>query len=174
MIYEFFYITSCWVPLSNILNSHNLDFNFKKQRFFPQLENFFLKKTVFNASLGIISKFFSKSKKFLRSKNSYIFLATYFRRFLTYLNISNLYLFIRKIPKYLKDILRVLLSKANVLYKNPFKHEVINEKKKSVIFNLSYIYFYNNKPHGVIRRKKRGRLKRKIMKRIILLNSLID
>merc|ERR1712196_326392 len=92
--------------------------------------------TIFNTSLGITSKYFSKSKKFLKSKSSYLFSASYIRRFLTYLRIEDLTLLIRKIPIYLKDIIRIILSPTNVLYKNPFLGGIVNEKKLRINFTF--------------------------------------
>jgi len=43
-----------------------------------------------------------------------------------------------------------------------------------VDLKFSYIYFFNNKPYGVLKRKKKGRLKRKITKKLTLLNSILD
>jgi len=156
------------------MSLHTLDLNYAKKRFFPQLKNTFSQQTLFNNSLGITSKRFSKSKKFLKSKTSYMFSASYIRRLLTYLNIKDMYLVIRKIPTFLKDIIRVILSPTNVLYKNPYLNEVVNEKQLNIQFSFSYVFFFNNKPYGVVKKKKRGRLKRKIMKRVILLNNIID
>ena len=80
-----------------------------------------------------------------------------------------------KIPKYFKDILRVITTNTNVLYRNPFNTEVlINEKSSPINIEFLYIYFFNNKPYGVVKRKKKGRLKRKISKKVVLLNNILD
>lgn len=130
---------------------------------------------MFNNSLGIISKYFSLRKSYLRGKSSYLLSATYLRRLLVNINIRKLRLEITKVPKYLKDILRVLLASANVFYKNPFNTNIIiNEKVTRTNFIFPYVFFINNKSWGIIKRKKRGRLKRKISKKIILLNSILD
>lgn len=160
------------------VNIHVLDLNFAKKRFFPQLKNINSlnnnQETIFNNSLGITSKHFSKSKKFLKSKASYMFSASYIRRFLTYLRVEDLSLLVRKIPVYLKDIIRVILSPTNVLYKNPFLDQIVNEKKSHIKFTFAYVNFHNNKPYGIIKRKKKGRLKRKISKRVIMVNNILD
>lgn len=160
------------------INIHILDLNFARRRFFPQLKNINdlnnNQETIFNNSLGITSKYFSKSRKFLKSKASYLFSASYIRRFLTYLGLEDLTLLVRKIPVYLKDIIRVILSPTNVLYKNPFLGGIVNEKRMRIKFTFAYIHFNNNKPYGLVKRKKKGRLKRKISKRVIMVNNILD
>ena len=161
--------------MESSIDAYTLNLNFKKNRFFPQLKDTFFKKTIFNNSLGIISKYFSLRKSFLRSKSSYLLTATYLRRLLVNINILKLRLEITKVPKYLKDIFRVLLASANVFYKNPLNNShIVNEKVSPINFSFPYVFFTNNKSWGVIKRKKRGRLKRKISKKVILLNNILD
>merc|ERR1711934_861043 len=153
LFYEIIFFQSLSTNKQPYIGIHTLDLNFAKRRFFPQLKNMSMssnnQQTLFNNSLGITSKYFSKSKKFLRSKASYIFSASYVRRFLMYLGINDLCLLIRKLPMYLKDIIRVILSPTNVLYKNPFLDEIVNEKKLRIKFSFAYVYFFNNKPYGL-------------------------
>merc|ERR1712196_586129 len=111
LFYEMIFFQTLVTNQQLYIGLHTLDLNFAKRRFFPQLKNLNLpdsnnQQTLFNSSLGITSKYFSKSKKFLRSKTSYLFSASYIRRFLTYLGISDLCLLIRKLPLFLKDIIK--------------------------------------------------------------------
>jgi len=167
-----------WVKLVNELNNpldYTLNLNFKRNRFFPQFKDTIFKKTIFNNSLGTISKYFSRRKSYLRGKSSYLLSAAYIRRILTSLGVNYLYLEITKIPKYLKDIIRVVTANTNVLYKNPFNpKDIVNEKVNPVELKFKYVFFFNNKPYSVVKIKKKGRLKRKISKKITLLNNILD
>ena len=175
LFFFFLFLSNKKHPQLDRIDAYVLNLNFKKNRFFPQLKDTFFKKTVFNNSLGIISKYFSLRKSYLRGKSSYLLTAAYLRRLLLNINILKLRLEITKVPKYLKDIIRVLLTSANVFYKNPFNNSIIvNERATPTSFIFSYVFFTNNKSWGVIKRKKRGRLKRKISKKIILLNNVLD
>lgn len=175
LFFFFLFLSSKTASQSGRIDAYILNLNFKKNRFFPQLKDTFFKKTVFNNSLGIISKYFSLRKSYLRGKSSYLLTAAYLRRLLLNINILKLRLEITKVPKYLKDIIRVLLTSANVFYRNPFNNNIIvNERARPTSFIFSYVFFTNNKSWGVIKRKKRGRLKRKISKKIILLNNVLD
>merc|ERR1712224_424949 len=108
--------------------NYAIHLNFKNKRFFPQICDILTGKTIINNSLGIISKYFSSSKSYLRSKSFFLLSSTYLRRLIIHLVIQNARLLIKKIPMFLKDILRVLFNTSNKLYKNPLNNkQLINE-----------------------------------------------
>jgi len=160
--------------ITQSFNIYHMFLNFKKNRFFPYFYKGGNKDTIFNNSLGILSKKFSHKKSFLKSKNAYLFSSSYIRRMLIYISTTKLNLNIRKTPKYLKEILRVLTSDSNVIYNHPFHKSVVNEKEKPLTIKFLYINFTNNKSLGPVKKKKKGRLKRKISKKIILYNNVLD
>ena len=160
--------------ITQSFNIYHMFLNFKKNRFFPYFYKGKGKDTIFNNSLGILSKKFSHKKSFLKSKNAYLFSSSYIRRMLIYISTTKLNLNIRKTPKYLKEILRVLTSDSNVIYNHPFHKSVVNEKEKSLTIKFLYINFTNNKSLGPVKKNKKGRLKRKISKKIILYNNVLD
>lgn len=152
-----------------------LNLNFKRNRFFPQLKENYTQQTIVNNSLGIVSKHFSRKKSYLRSKAAYLLSAVYVRRLLTSLNMLYLRLEITKTPKYIGEVLSLITTNSNVLYNNPFKiNSIVNEKSKSIDIKFSYVFFFNNKPYSVVKVKKKGRLKRKISKKVRLLNNILD
>ena len=154
-----------------------LELIFMRNRFFPQLFTTLTGKTIFNVTLGIISNYFSKKKNFLRSKASYLMLATYIRRVLVGMSLLNLNLSIRGVPIHLNSILKHILSSSNVIYKNPFKDTAfVNEIEGSQSFTVhfSYVMFTSSKGFGLMKSKKKGRLKRKIAKRVISNNNILD
>ena len=150
--------------------------NFKNRRFFPLMNDISTNKTIYNNSLGIIAKYFSNSKSYLRSKSSFILSSSYLRRLVTHLLIKDLRLLIKKTPLFLRDILNTLFQASNKLYKNPFNDkQLVNEKDMAGIFpRINYVMFVNNRGFGNPKNKKKGRLKRKISKRVFLLNSIVD
>ena len=170
-------IYKLYIKNANLYIDNNiffLDLNFKKLKFFPQMKEIKTSKTILNNSLGIISKYFSKRKNYLRSKSSFLLSASYVRKMLIYTNISKLRLNIFRVPIYIKDIMRVITSKSNSLYKHPFTKALVNEKASKFEIHFEYISFINNKSHGEKKSKKKGRLKRKISKKISLLNNILD
>ena len=101
--------------------------------------------------------------------------SSYLRRLLLYISVLRMQMTVIKTPKYLKDILSVLTSNSNSLYKNPFaNNELVNEKELNPRIYFEYLVFLNNKALGPIKKKKRGRLKRKISKKIVAYNNILD
>ena len=170
-------VYNLYIKNANLYIDNNiffLDLNFKKFKFFPQIKEIKNNKTILNNSLGIISKYFSKKKNYLRSKSSFLLSASYIRKMLIYTSITKLRLNIFRIPIYIKDIMRVITSKSNSLYKHPFTKALVNEKASKFEIHFWYISFINNKSHVKKKFKKKGRLKRKISKKISLLNNILD
>ena len=82
---------------------------------------------------------------------------------------------ILKTPKFLKDIINTLTTNSNSLYKNPFTpSKLVNEKEQNPVIYFEYVVFINNKALGPLKKKKKGRLKRKISKKIIAYNNILD
>ena len=151
-----------------------LNLNFPRNRFFPNFKT--LKgETYMFLSLGMFSKFFIKNKSFMKTKQMYLVLASFLRKVLLFSSIKFLYLLITNIPVYLKEIMSTLNNSVINYYKNPFNENVIiNEKEIINPFKFSFFMFFKNKPYGKVKIKKRGRLKRKITKRLIQTNRVLD
>jgi hypothetical protein len=82
---------------------------------------------------------------------------------------------ITKTPAYLKEIMDSINSPVIATYANPFNAEItINEKTTVNPFKFSFFMFLNNKPYGKVKVKKKGRLKRKITKRLTKMNKVLD
>ncbi len=150
-----------------------LALNFKRRRFFPTIRTLKGENYIF-LSLGMLSKFFNKNKSFLKTKTMYLLLMSFFRKILLFSSLTSLILTISKTPVYLKEMLTTLNSPVTKIYKHPFDDIDINEKVLINPFKFSFILFFNNKPFGQLKRKKKGRLKRKISKKLTLINKLMD
>jgi len=150
-----------------------LSFNFTRNKFFPVLRT--LKgETYFFLSLGLLSKFLLKGKAFTKSKQVYILLASFLRKILLFSSFKYLFLFINKTPIYFKELMSTINDPVVNIYKHPFSNVNFNEKVNTNPFSFPYIIFTNNKPYGNFKMKKKGRLKRKISRRVTLLNRVLD
>ena len=150
-----------------------LSFNFSRNRFFPALRT--LKgETYLSLSLGLFMKFFSKSKSFMKSKSMYLILASFLRKALLFSSFTTLYFIISKTPVYLKEMMSTLNDPVVSIYRNPFSNDLVDEKTFQTPFRFSMFLFLNNKAYGKIKVRKRGRLKRKITKRLVSLNRITD
>jgi hypothetical protein len=102
--------------------------NFKRLRFFPGFKTTSGIDFV-HLSLGLLSSFFRKGKFFIKSKISYLALASFFRKLLIFSNIKNFFLQINRTPKYFMEILNTLLEPVISSYKNPFNlSTIVNEQ----------------------------------------------
>jgi len=153
-----------------------LTLNFRRIRFFPFLKREGKTPVFFNSSLGMLSNFFSKSKSFLRQKASYLLSAAFLRKVMLYLGLKQLTLVIRGIPLYLQEILSTILTPGKRTYDHPLRssQQVVDENTRPHRFGFEYVIFTSLKPHSIMKKKKKGRLKRKIAKKIVLLNNILD
>ena len=159
-----------------IREQYYLNLNFKRIRFFPFLQKNGKSQVFFNNSLGMVSKFFSKTKAFLRQKTSYLLSASFLRKVMIYTGLGRLVLRIKGVPLFLRDIISTILNAGQKNYDHPFKTPTysVDENVLHRGFHFKYVLFTNLKPHSMMKRKKKGRLKRKIAKKVVLLNNILD
>jgi hypothetical protein len=150
-----------------------LALNFTRNRFFPTLRTV-LGETYFFLSLGLLSKFLLKGKSFTKSKTVFLLLASFLRKVLLFSSFKNLYLFINKTPLYFKEIMSTINNSVINIYKNPFSDTLVSEKESPNPFVFPVIVFTNNKPYGFMKVKQKGRLKRKISRRLTMINKVLD
>lgn len=150
-----------------------LALNFTRGKFFPTLRTI-EGESYFFLSLGILAKFLQKGKAFTKSKTVYLLLASFLRKVLLFSSFKNIYLFINKTPLYFKEIMSTISDPVISIYKNPFSSQLINEKDINNPFSFPLIIFTNNKSYGFMKVKQKGRLKRKIARRLTLINKVLD
>ena len=150
-----------------------LALNFTRNRFFPTLRTV-EGETYFSLSLGLLSKFLLKGKSFTKSKTVFILLASFLRKVLLFSSFKNLYLFVNKTPLYFKEIMSTINDSVINIYKNPFSNSLVTEKDLPNPFVFPVIVFTNNKPYGFMKSKQKGRLKRKISRRLTMINRVLD
>ena len=147
--------------------------NFKRFRFFPSIHNF-KNFTFINLSLGLFSSFFNKGKYFFKNKIFYLLLINFLKKILIFSFFKKIIIFLKKIPKYLKDIINILVTPNISSYDNPFslkKTQSTNTLNKILIVKILFIF---NKSYSSLKIKKRGRVKRKIFKKINIINNITD
>nr|QPL15918.1 hypothetical protein [Strombidium sp.] len=163
---------------ANLLFKHTrkiLQLNFLRYRFFPKIYDYLTNYQYINLSLGMMSWRYKNKKSFKKNKLVYLLLANFLRKILLYSGIKSYILVIKKIPVYYKEIINSLLNPVIAPYEHPFEiGNILEEKNIKNPFWFSYILFYNNKPYGKLKLKKKGRLKRKISKKITMINRIVD
>jgi hypothetical protein len=124
-------------------------------------------------SLGLLSFNNSKIKK--QAKISYLRLIDLIRCAILSLKQLNFSINIKGVPKFLKDILRELFKKSNKLIVSPFNDVPLNysvaSEDKIVCAEVNFVKSYG---YSSVKIKKLGKVKRKIKKRILAVNNVID
>jgi hypothetical protein len=153
---------------------YKIFFNFKSGRFFVSILN--SKGRLYSSlSVGLFLKFFENKKSLKKKKILKLLLAKYVRKLLIISNIRNIYLYIRKTPTHLYEICNLLTSPLPKPFFNPIKGHPVNE---SIIshhnLNIRYIFFTKIKSYTSMKVARKGRLKRKIQRRILKSNKITD
>jgi hypothetical protein len=159
-------------------NVQTTDFvlNFKRLRFFPLARPRYSGETVFTTSLGCIAKYLNKGKSHLKKKSVFLLAAVLLRRILLYSGLVDMHLIVTRVPQYFQEILSQIHLPSKSLYYHPFlSKKLVDESHDKVqTFDFKYISFVKTKSYGYTKWKKKGRLKRKITKRIHSVNRVID
>jgi len=152
-----------------------LFFTFKdNQRFFINFKNFDRINFLF-LTQGFFLKFFEKKKSLKKTKTLKLLLARYLRKFLVLLNIKNKILIVKKNPTSLLEIISLINSPIIHKFNSPFSDKIIDDSQNvKTVFNASYCIFMKTLDFSKNKQKKRGRVKRKITRKIVLENAITD
>lgn len=156
------------------LPSTVLALNYTREKFFPVIRERVAGVPIFFLSLGLFFKFFTKSRAVIKTKMMYLILASMLRKVLWFSGFQRMMFICRGQPIHLQEILASIYRPSTTIYKNPFGSKIIDEREMQLDLKFPYMLFTHNKPYGPIKRKKRGRLKRKITKKLKLINRIED
>lgn len=161
---SFFYFTE---------DNPTLHLNYKRRNFFPFLFSSERSVLLFS-SLGLFSRMFLKPKSFIRNKAVYLLTSSFLRKVLIYSNIKHFELYVNRKPLYLQECIRLLFNPSIAPYKHPFSNDFVLERFYKNPFWIPNIYFVNNKNFSYQKTRLRGRIKRRISKRLIKANNVLD
>lgn len=149
--------------------------NFKRGKFFPLISDS-VEKPLVTLSLGIVSSRLNKGASFKKKKSTFLFVASFIRKVLIHSGTRGVGLVIHRTPQYFSEILSTMYTTSVTLYKDPFRNQVTSESLhgKSYKYSIPFILFQKTKSFGYIKAGKKGRLKRKIAKRLVLSNRVTD
>jgi len=148
--------------------------NFRRFRFFPSIRSS-SGELYATLSLGLFSKFTGSNGPNIKSKSSYLLVASFIRKLLIYGSLDQLVLVVARTPMYLQEVLNTINNPVVALYKHPFINNlVVDELKTSNDFFFHMFIFLFSRPYGYLKGRKKGRIKRKITRRIVKLNQLVD
>jgi hypothetical protein len=119
---------------------------------------------------GFFIKFFEKKKSMKKNKLIKLIMMRYLRKVFLYANVWKLILIIKKIPLNLNELLKI--------FSQVFLLKIIKKKKEKIIELGTPIFlnffFLKTKVYCQNKIKKKGRIKRKITKKLIFRNHVID
>ena len=96
-------------------------------------------------------------------------------RLLINIGIKNVDINVRRTPNYLVDMINKLLNNEpnKIYYTNPFDKKIKSTSVECKL-KINNILFHYSKYFGKLKVKKKGRIKRKIKKRVVLINKILD
>lgn len=165
-------------PFPKALPTYRLMFNFKKHYLFVTLLNSKKKNNIFfSLNTGLFLKFYNYKKSLKKSKSLKLVLMRYLRKLLIVTRINNFQLCVKQTSDHLNKLIQTLQKQLNHVFIDPLTGKTVDEERQKtphIFFNFVYIVFFKNQPYGKMKIKNSGRLKRKIRRRVMKINRIID
>ena len=150
-------------------------FKFKKGRFFVTLTNFNKKKNYLFLSTGMFIQYFQYKKSLRKNKVLKILIAKYLRKFFLILQIKYIALHFSSTPILLQEIILNLTNPLIKPLKNPITLKTIDEDQPFQFrFTFLYFFFQKSRNFGTFKLRRKGRVKRRIMRKLIKINNVLD
>lgn len=151
-----------------------LIFSFKKKRLFINLQNK-KKKNYLTMSTGLFIKFFEKRKSIKKNKALKLLMAKYLRKLFIISKINNLILIIKKTPLFINELINFLNTPIAHKFINPIDHKIVDESiNRTLCIRFLYFIFTENKNFSNNKTPAKGRIKRKILRKVTFENKIID
>jgi len=127
--------------------------------------------------VGLLLKFFKNKKSFKKNKLLKILLMKYIRKLLIVADINYIDLYIKKTPVFLTELFNAFTTPIIAPFLNPITKMLYNDITATLskpAFNIRALGFMKFKPYNFMKGHRKGRLKRKIMRRVVKLNRICD
>ena len=155
-------------------SKHRLILTFRRSRIFVNFGNG-LNQNYFSLRPGLLLRFIKQTKAFKKTKVVRLMLAMYLRRLLIVSRLTSFDLWLRRLPIFMQEFLDALHRHTPVSFKDPITSKTVTESESDkFVFQVTYMVFQYNKPFGFMKNRLRGRVKRKISKRIVRMQSRVD
>lgn len=148
--------------------------SFKKNKLFINLQNSRKRNYLF-LSTGFFIKFFEKKKSIKKTKTIKLLMAKYIRKIFIISKLKNSILIIKHNPLFLMEILNLFNTPIAHKFIDPVTGKVIEEAEdNSLWLKFLYFIFLDNKDFSKNKIAKKGRIKRKILRKIVFENKIVD
>jgi hypothetical protein len=175
----FYYIFLDIFYLNKFLKKKNrliyfLILSFKKNKLYVNLQNLF-KKNYFSISTGFFIKFFEKRKSLKKNKTLKLLMAKYVRKLFLISKIKNIILMVKKIPVFINEIINFFNTPIAHKFLNPIDGKDIEENENNFTqIKFLYFLFLENKNFSKNKTPQKGRIKRKILRKVTFENKIVD
>ena len=158
-----------------VVPSHALYFTFTGSRLVISLRDSWKDLTHLFASPGLFLRYFEGRKSLKRKRALMVLMVKFVRKILLVLKLSSVNLYVRGVPVYFDTLLSTLFRPLSHSIVNPLNGESLSESStlKSDL-GFESIQFLTSKPFGYQKPRKRGRVKRKIRRKISQTGSVVD
>ena len=157
---------------------HFLRFRFNRQRLFVILEDKNRKRTHMFVTPGLFLRYFEKKKSLKKNRSMKFLMMRFLRKILLVLNLKSVGIITRGVPLHLDSLMTSLFRPLSHPFPDPLTGSVINESDsvnpERGDIHVNSTLFLSSKPFAPQKTRKRGRIKRKIKRRLVRTNSLID
>ena len=148
--------------------------SFKKNKLYINLQNL-IKKNYFSLSTGFFIKFFEKRKSLKKNKTIKLLMAKYVRKLFLISKIKNIILIIKKIPVFINEIINFFNTPIAHKFLNPIDGKDVEESENNFTqIKFLYFLFLQNKNFSKNKTPQKGRIKRKILRKVTFENRLVD
>lgn len=155
-------------------STYYLILNFIKNKIFINFQDK-KKNNFFFLSAGLFIKFFEKKKSFKKNKTIKLLMAKFMRKLFIISKIKETSLIVKKTPLFLIEFLTLLNTPIIHKFPDPIEKKTIEEKDSNKgIIKFIYFIFLQNIDFSLNKGPQKGRVKRKILRKIIINNKLID
>jgi hypothetical protein len=103
-------------------------------------------------------------------------MAKYIRKIFLISKIKNIFLIVKKNPIFLMEILNFFNSTISHKFINPVENKLIEENDTPASLSIKFLYFIflDNKNFSKNKVPAKGRIKRKILRKVVFENRIID
>lgn len=148
--------------------------SFKKNKLYVNLQNL-KKKNYLSLSAGFFIKFFEKRKSLKKNKTIKLLMAKYIRKLFLISKIKNVILMIKRIPVFINEIINFFNTPIAHKFLNPIDGKNIEENENNFTqIKFLYFLFLENKNFSKNKIAQKGRIKRKILRKVVFENKLVD
>jgi len=148
--------------------------SFKKKKLYINLQNI-KKKNYISISTGLFIKFFEKRKSIKKNKAIKLLMAKYLRKLFIISKIMNVVMLIKKTPLFINELVNFLNLPIAHKFLNPIDQKIIDESSnKKLTIKFLYFIFSENKNFSKNKLPQKGRIKRKILRKVTFENKIVD